>query len=418
MTAPSTRAVVEALAADGAEVRFVGGPVRDALLHRACTDIDIGTPDPPQRVMTLLERAGIETHTVPRGIAHGTVIADCGGSRFEITTLRCDVHTDGRHAEVDFTKDWREDAARRDFTINAMSATPEGALHDYFGGREDLEAGRVRFVGDPATRIAEDHLRLLRFFRFHAWHGQGAPDAAALAACAAAAHTIPLLSGERVQGEMFKLLAADDPVPAVDAMRGAGVLAHLLPEAPGTRRLANLVAIEHIHDDIDPLRRLAALLADIESAKAVAVRWRLGGANGARLAALAKMPEALRTGLDPRAQRRLIYRLGPTRFQDMVLLTWPLQDKAEDEKTWREMRKTAEHWVPPEFPIERGGRAGSRYRGGAGGRPPAPPPSRTGGSTATSRPTARPRSRSSTPSSPSAAKGDHPPPLVSRSRRF
>ena len=352
MTAPPTHAVVEALTADGVEVRFVGGPIRDALLGRACTDIDIGTPDPPERVMALLERAGIETHTVPRGIAHGTVIAASGGSRFEITTLRRDVRTDGRHAEVAFTGDWRADAARRDFTINAMSATPEGALHDYFGGREDLEAGRVRFVGDPATRIAEDHLRLLRFFRFHAWHGQGEPDAAALAACAAAAHTIPLLSGERVQGEMFKLLAAPAPVPAVDAMRGAGVLAHLLPEAQGTGRLANLVAIENIHDDIDPLRRLAVLLAGIESAKAVASRWRLGGADGVRLAALAKMPEALRTGLDPRAQRRLIYRLGPAWAQDMVLLTWVLQDEAEDETIWQEMRETAKEWKAPTFPID------------------------------------------------------------------
>ena len=160
MTAPVTRAVVKALTADGADVRFVGGCVRDALLGRESADIDIGTPDPPERVMALLEsHAGIETRTVPRAIEHGTVTALAGGNRYEITTLRRDERTDGRHAEVAFTDDWREDAARRDFTINAMSATPDGALHDYFGGQEDLEAGRVRFVGDPATRIAEDHLR-------------------------------------------------------------------------------------------------------------------------------------------------------------------------------------------------------------------------------------------------------------------
>ena len=193
MTAPATRAVVKALTADGADVRFVGGCVRDALLGRESADIDIGTPDPPERVMALLGRAGIETRTVPRAIEHGTVTAVAGGNRYEITTLRRDERTDGRHAEVAFTDDWEQDAARRDFTINAMSATPEGTLHDYFGGREDLAAGRVRFVGDPATRIAEDHLRLLRFFRFHAWYGKGDPDAAALEACKAAAHTIPLL---------------------------------------------------------------------------------------------------------------------------------------------------------------------------------------------------------------------------------
>ena len=173
MTAPATRAVVKALTADGADVRFVGGCVRDALLGRESADIDIGTPDPPERVMALLGRADIETRTVPRGIAHGTVTALAGGNRYEITTLRRDERTDGRHAEVAFTDDWQEDASRRDFTINAMSAAPDGALHDYFGGQEDLKAGRVRFVGDPATRIAEDHLRLLRFFRFHAWYGQG-----------------------------------------------------------------------------------------------------------------------------------------------------------------------------------------------------------------------------------------------------
>ena len=163
MTAPATRAVVKALTADGADVRFVGGCVRDALLGRESADIDIGTPDPPERVMGLLEGAGIETRTVPRGIAHGTVTAIAGGNRYEITTLRRDERTDGRHAEVAFTDDWEQDAARRDFTINAMSVTPDGVLHDYFGGQADLAAGRVRFVGDPATRIAEDHLRLLRF---------------------------------------------------------------------------------------------------------------------------------------------------------------------------------------------------------------------------------------------------------------
>ena len=157
--------------------------------------------------MALLERAGIESHTVPRGLEHGTVTALAGGKRHEITTLRRDERTDGRHAEVAFTADWEADAARRDFSFNAMSMTPDGTLHDYFGGQADLKAGRVRFVGDPATRIAEDHLRLLRFFRFFAWYGRGEPDAEALAACAAAASTLPTLSGERVRDEVMKLLS-------------------------------------------------------------------------------------------------------------------------------------------------------------------------------------------------------------------
>ena len=261
MTIHSTRAVVEALTAGSADVRFVGGCVRDALLERENSDIDIGTPDKPERVLTLLERAGIESRTVPRGIAHGTVTALADGERYEITTLRRDVQTDGRHAEVAFTDDWREDAARRDFSINAMSMTPDGTLHDYFGGQADLAAGRVRFVGEPATRIAEDHLRILRFFRFHAWYGQGEPDPAALAACRAAAHTIPSLSGERVQAEMLKLLAADDPLPTLNVMRDAGLLAELLPETQGTEVLANLVNFTFtLLIPTDPIRRLAALI--------------------------------------------------------------------------------------------------------------------------------------------------------------
>ena len=355
MTAPATRKVVEALSAEGAEVRFVGGPVRDALLGRESTDIDIGTPDEPERVMALLARAGIETRTVPRGIAHGTVIAVAGGTRFEITTLRRDVRTDGRHAEVAFTDDWREDAARRDFTINAMSATPDGALHDYFGGQADLAAGRVRFVGDPAQRIAEDHLRLLRFFRFFAWYGQGAPDAAALAACKAAVHTIPTLSGERVQGEMLKLLAADDPLPAVREMRNTGALYQLLPEAPETKRLARLVAIERKVSEPDPIRRLACLIAGnddaMSAANAVAARWRLSTDDGARLAALVESAEPLRPDLDLPARDRLLYRRGQALFRDLVLLAWVTEMKGENETAWRKMLKRAKEWEAPTFPV-------------------------------------------------------------------
>ncbi|MDE0204056.1 MAG: CCA tRNA nucleotidyltransferase [Rhodospirillaceae bacterium] len=354
MTTPATRAVVEALTADGADVRFVGGCVRDALLGRESDDIDIGTPDPPERVLALLESAGIETRTVPRGIQHGTVTALAGGERYEITTLRRDERTDGRHAEVAFTDDWREDAARRDFTINAMSATPDGTVYDYFGGREDLEAGRVRFVGDPATRIAEDHLRILRFFRFYAWYGKGDPDADALAACKDAAHTIPSLSGERVQAEMLKLLSADDPMPALHTMQDAGVLAVLLPEARNTEHLANLIAIESTAiEPADPIRRLAILIAGADGivAQAVADRWRLSTDDGIRLAALCDLPTALDVDLDHRDQRRLLYRLGRKRYQDVQLLVWALQDEIESETAYRELQKIAVEWVPPEFPI-------------------------------------------------------------------
>ena len=371
MTAPATRAVLDALTADGADVRFVGGCVRDALLGRESNDIDIGTPDRPERVMALLERADIETRTVPRGIAHGTVTALAGGNRYEITTLRRDERTDGRHAEVAFTDDWQEDAARRDFTINAMSAAPNGGLHDYFGGREDLEAGRVRFVGDPAARIAEDHLRLLRFFRFHAWYGKGEPDPAALNACKEAVHTIPKLSGERVQNEMMKMLAVPDlppeavemlkllaaptPLPAVRDMRDSGVLYQLLPEAPRTRRLGRLVAIEQKVSEADPIRRLACLIAGsddaMSAANAVARRWRLSADDGARLAALAAPPAPLRPDLDLPAQCRLLYRLRPALFCDLVLLAWATEMKGESEAAWRAMLDTAQEWEAPTFPV-------------------------------------------------------------------
>ena len=368
MTAPATRAVVEALTADGADVRFVGGCVRDALLGRESSDIDIGTPDPPQRVMALLQDAGIETRTVPRGIAHGTVTALAGGNRYEITTLRRDERTDGRHAEVAFTDDWRQDAARRDFTINAMSATPDGALHDYFGGQADLEAGRVRFVGDPATRIAEDHLRILRFFRFFAWYGRGALDEAALAACKGAAHAIPLfssdkinavprLSFERAQKELLKLLEAPDPTPSVRAMWDTGVLARLLPETQRTEPLARLVAIENQVVEPDPIRRLAALIVDAnyndtvspDGGALLTSRWLRTGVDAGRLFSIASEATSLPASLDRRVQRSRIYQSGKERFRDVVLLAWARH--TENEIAWRAMLETIEQWEAPTFPL-------------------------------------------------------------------
>ena len=198
MTAPETRAVLAALTAEGAEVRFVGGCVRDSVLKRPVGDIDIATPDPPRKVIELLERAGVKA--VPTGIDHGTVTAVVGDSRFEVTTLRVDVETYGRRAKVSFTDDWMADAARRDFTINSLSCTPEGNIFDPFGtGLGDLGDERVRFVGNARDRVEEDLLRLLRYFRFHATFGRPPPDPDALAACRALAHRLPELSGERVR---------------------------------------------------------------------------------------------------------------------------------------------------------------------------------------------------------------------------
>src|SRR6516162_8776057 len=215
MVEPATNAVLGALSAGGAEARFVGGSVRDALLGRPIGDIDIATTAPPERVTELLEKRGIKV--VPTGLAHGTVTAIAGipSRHFEITTLRRDVETYGRRARVAFDADWAADAARRDFTINAIFLAPDGTIDDPVGGLADLRAHRIRFVGDPAKRIAEDVLRLLRYYRFEARFGTGGGDPGARAACRAAAHLLPRLSAERVAQELVKLLETTDPIRAL-----------------------------------------------------------------------------------------------------------------------------------------------------------------------------------------------------------
>jgi poly(A) polymerase/tRNA nucleotidyltransferase (CCA-adding enzyme) len=258
--------------------RLVGGVVRDTLAGRPLADLDLATPDAPEAVTAALSAAGIRV--IPTGLDHGTVTALAGARPVEITTLRRDIATDGRHATVAYTEDWREDAARRDFTINAMSMERDGTVHDWFGGREDLAAGRVRFVGEPARRLAEDHLRALRFFRFQARYGRGAPDGATLAAIAAAVPLLGRLSAERVWSELKRILAAPDPSPSVALMAETGVLAAVLPEATAQAALAGLV---RAGAPADPLLRLAALAPG--ETGALAGRLRLSGAEAARLEA-------------------------------------------------------------------------------------------------------------------------------------
>jgi poly(A) polymerase len=349
MSAPATRAVIAALAAGGSEVRFIGGCVRDALLGRPVTDIDIATPDEPSRVIELLEAAGLKA--VPTGIDHGTVTAVALHRPFEITTLRRDVETYGRRAKVAFTDDWTLDAARRDFTINAMSCTPDGRLFDPFGGAADLSAKRVRFVGDAQARIREDVLRLLRFFRFYAHYGAPPPDAEALAAVRALAPLLPSLSGERVAAETLKLLKAADPAAVVALMGEQGVLAHFLPEARDPHRLARLTAIEAgLGLDAASPRRLAALLEGEPAALAVAHRFRLSNALRDRvLQALAE--PAPRPVLDEKARRVLRYELSPEAFRDRALLAWAGAETASaSDAAWRELLSVAD-WEPPRFPI-------------------------------------------------------------------
>ena len=284
MTEPATRQVLDALMRLGPPARFVGGAVRDAVLGRAVTDIDIATPLPPEDAARALAAAGIKV--VPTGLDHGTVTAVTATRHVEITTLRRDVETFGRRARVAYTGDWTADALRRDFTINALFADADGTLYDPTGdGLADLRAGRVRFIGDPAQRIAEDYLRLLRFFRFHAVYGTGAPDAAALDAAAAAAARLEALSPERIWAELKRLLRAPAPAPLVQLMAARGILPHVLPTPADVDALARLIAVER-GTPPDALRRLAALLATRAAVEPTVARLRLSKAEGNTLAAI------------------------------------------------------------------------------------------------------------------------------------
>lgn len=293
--------------------RYVGGCVRDTLLGLEVADVDLATRLPPNEVMERLKRAGIKA--VPTGIAHGTVTAVLAGAPVEVTTLRRDVSTDGRRATIAFTDDWREDAARRDFTINALSADPgSGMVFDYFGGETDLRDRRVRFIGDPLRRIAEDHLRILRFFRFHARFGKGAPEEEGLAACTERVNDLMALSRERIASELLRLLGLADPAPTVKIMIDRGILRPVLPEIAGAERLAMLVARERAAGvGPDPVRRLAALLpCDPELADSVAKGLRLSKRQGQRLVSAARAEIA--------AASRLAYRIGREEAVDRLLL--------------------------------------------------------------------------------------------------
>ena len=334
------RGVARILAALGAEqgmTRYVGGAVRDELLQIPVNDIDFATRLRPDDVVARLEKARIKA--VPTGIAHGTITAVADGQPAEITTLRADVSTDGRRATVAFSDDWQADAARRDFTINALYADPQsGEIFDYFGGLDDIHARRVRFIGDPLQRIAEDHLRILRFFRFHARFGQGDPDPAALDACTARANDLMALSRERIADETIKTLGLPDPVATVALMVACGIFAPVLPEITDATRLAFLVADECTAGIApDPIRRLASLLPpDPAIADKVAARLKLSKKARKRLAAAAD-PDL---SANPRA---LAYWAGAETAIDRLLLARLPADAA-----------ALGHWPVPRLPISGG----------------------------------------------------------------
>jgi poly(A) polymerase len=329
MREPATLAVIAALTAAGdaaggadesAEVRFVGGCVRDALAGRAVRDIDIATKLAPEAVMGLIEAAGLKA--IPTGIQHGTVTAVADGKPFEITTLRVDVETDGRRAKVAFTDDWAADAARRDFTFNALSCSPDGTLYDPFDGVADLKAGRVRFVGDARARIEEDFLRLLRFFRFQAHFGKEPPDPATLEVAAELAPELAQLSGERVRDELLRLLEAPDPVPVIEIVMARKILRAVVPTLDDAALLRSLLRAEAPGAPIDPVLRLAAVVEPGRAgAEALAGRLRLSNHQRFALVTLLDPP------LDPLAEitlkdrHRAVRKLGAPLFQKVLRLS-------------------------------------------------------------------------------------------------
>jgi poly(A) polymerase len=328
--------LLAALGADEGLTRYVGGAVRDDLLGLPISDIDLATRISPDQVVDRLEKARIKA--VPTGIDHGTVTAVSDGHPFEITTLRRDVSTDGRRATVAFTDDWQEDAARRDFTINALSADPlTGELYDYFGGLADLQDRHIRFIGDPFQRIAEDHLRILRFFRFHARFGSGALDTAALEACTARANDLMALSRERIADELLKLLGTADPCATVTIMLNHGILRPVLPEI-AAERIVDLRALVAAEDEAgieaDSVRRLVALLPrESETVENVAARLRLSNKARRRIVCSAERDISL-------APQKLAYRVGVQCAVDRLLLSGRPNDAA-----------AVAAWHPPRLPI-------------------------------------------------------------------
>ena len=357
MSAADTIEVFGALAEGGAEVRFVGGCVRDAILGRAVSDIDLATDAEPNRILELLGEKKIRA--VPTGADHGTITAIPVHRPFQITTLRHDVETDGRRAKVSFTSDWAADAARRDFTINALSADMDGTIHDYVDGLADLHAGRVRFIGDAGERIAEDYLRILRFFRFQASYAAAEPDQVALDACREAAEKVENLSGERVWQELSRILAVAAPGTVFSLMDETGILTILLPVDRSINRLQALAALEDmVGVSADPVRRLTALIqSSRREASQIAARFRLSRDERSRLGELTASRGESSPGMAELALRRSLYMLGSEFFCELVLLDWADQivhDPAAATRSapdWKATWDAAEAWQMPGFPL-------------------------------------------------------------------
>lgn len=348
---PETQAVFAALAAQGATARAVGGVVRNSLLGRPVTDVDIATDARPEAVMRAAEAAGLKA--IPTGLAHGTVTVVAGGRPYEITTLRRDVEAHGRRATVAFTDDWAEDARRRDFTINALYCSADGTLHDPLGGYPDLEARRVRFIGDAHKRIREDYLRILRFFRLTAEIAEGPADAEGLAACVRERAGLVILSAERVRVELLRMLGAPRGPEIAALMQEYGLLPAVLGAAPRPTLLARLAAIEAALGLLpDPILRLAALAVEIpEDAERLRDRLRLSNGDTARLLRAAEHGAPVGPPSPEAHSRAWLYRRGAAAYRERVLLDWVRAAAPPDSAPWRHRLALPDRWSPPRFPL-------------------------------------------------------------------
>ncbi|MGQ4273329.1 CCA tRNA nucleotidyltransferase [Terrihabitans sp. B22-R8] len=347
----AVRTMFRVLDGDGETARIAGGAVRDALIGRRPHEVDFATTALPQEVQRRAGAAGLKT--VPTGIEHGTVTVLVRGQPFEVTTLRRDVETDGRHALVAFGRDWAEDARRRDFTINGLFLDAEGGVHDHVDGLDDLKAGRVRFIGEARARIREDYLRILRFFRFLSGYGDGQPDPEAMSAAVRERAGLQFLSAERIRVELLKLLVTRRAEIVVELMAGHGLLGPLLGGVPRTARLQRLIALDRARNaPPDAVLRLGALALFVrEDAERLRAGLRLSNAEAERLIALSGTAPRLHPDLSDPDRRRALYLLGPAVFRDRVRLAWAGSDEAARHPGWLDLLMFAESWVVPVMPM-------------------------------------------------------------------
>jgi poly(A) polymerase len=336
---------------DGEEARVVGGAVRNELLRLPVAEIDVATTAVPDQVVRRVQAAGWKA--VPTGIEHGTVTVVINSHPFEVTTLRQDVETFGRKAKVMFGRDWRADAQRRDFTINALSAAADGRVFDYVGGLADIAARRVRFIGDSGERIAEDYLRILRFFRFHAHFADGAPDAAGLHACIRARAGLDVLSRERLRMELLKLFVAPRAAPTLAVMSESGLLGPVLGGVPYIASFKKMTEIEAaLAIDADAVRRLGALGVMVhEDAERLSRRLRLSNAESERLRTL-ECWWRVSPSAGEQTARALLYHLGSQSFTDRVLLAWSRMEEGVADSAWRQLATLPQRWTAPAFPLK------------------------------------------------------------------